>query len=414
LEPRRKLLLADDSITIQKVVNLTFVDEGFEVKTVGNGNLAIEKIEELLPDIVLADVHMPGPNGYEVCEFVKRNERFRHIPVMLLVGSFEPYDEAEARRVGADDHLTKPFQSIRQLVNRIGALLSGTASGDEPSSRNLAKSEDVQNEAYEQHEVAMAATEPLSADTLEPDALTSDLDDDAFADPSLDDAMIQATSAEDLSIDRTMGASKETTPLSSSNLDQALANRSMPTTIHTQDTLNMHPSDLEVESSQAPSASKHATDDALLDLGDDEPQLTHSKHEDEILDIWDDAPAQAEVDSSESAESPVVQYDGAVTEDITPHSEPINATVLEADTDSTPQYHVDSDAVSAEPAVDGMSSPRVGLITLDQLSPEVIDAIARRAVEQLSEKVIEQIAWEVVPELAERLIKRRLDEENKT
>jgi CheY-like chemotaxis protein len=63
-------------------------------------------LEEVAPDIVLADIFMPGLNGYEVCEHIKRNERFRHIPVMLLVGSFEPFDEAEARRVGADDYLT--------------------------------------------------------------------------------------------------------------------------------------------------------------------------------------------------------------------------------------------------------------------------------------------------------------------
>jgi DNA-binding response OmpR family regulator len=68
---------------------------------------------------------MPGKSGYEVCERIKRDKRFQHIPVMLLVGSFEPYNEAEARRVGADDVLTKPFQSIRQLVNKVGALLGG-------------------------------------------------------------------------------------------------------------------------------------------------------------------------------------------------------------------------------------------------------------------------------------------------
>src|SRR5918998_3164527 len=121
----RKMLLADDSITIQKVIDLTFADEGIQVTTVSNGEQAIQKLEEIAPDIVLADVFMPGRNGYEVCEHIKRDERFRHIPVMLLVGSFEPFDEAEARRVGADDFLTKPFQSIRQLVSKVGALLSG-------------------------------------------------------------------------------------------------------------------------------------------------------------------------------------------------------------------------------------------------------------------------------------------------
>ena len=79
----------------------------------------------LLPDVVLADVFMPQMNGYEVCEYIKQNEKLKHIPVMLLVGSFEPFDEAEARRVGADDTLTKPFQSIRRLIDKVGALVSG-------------------------------------------------------------------------------------------------------------------------------------------------------------------------------------------------------------------------------------------------------------------------------------------------
>src|SRR5918998_2722106 len=133
----RKMLLADDSITIQKVVDLTFADEGMQVTTVSNGEQAIQKLEEIAPDIVLADVFMPGRNGYEVCEYIKRDERFRHIPVMLLVGSFEPFDEAEARRVGADDYLTKPFQSIRQLVNKVTSLLGGGGGEDEATPRDL-------------------------------------------------------------------------------------------------------------------------------------------------------------------------------------------------------------------------------------------------------------------------------------
>jgi CheY-like chemotaxis protein len=120
---KRKLLLADDSITIQKVVNLTFADEGIEVIAVGNGTLAIEQLAEVAPDLVLADVHMPGLNGYEVCEQIRNTPEFADIPVMLLVGSFEPFDEAEAQRVGANDFLTKPFQSIKQLIGKVTELL---------------------------------------------------------------------------------------------------------------------------------------------------------------------------------------------------------------------------------------------------------------------------------------------------
>ncbi|HKP71051.1 MAG TPA: response regulator [Pyrinomonadaceae bacterium] len=129
---KRKLLLADDSITIQKVVNLTFADEGIDVITVGDGDAAMAKISESAPDVILADVHMPGLSGYQVCEMVKSNEATRELPVVLLVGSFEPFDENEAARVGANAFLTKPFQSIRQLVSQVSDLLQASAPAVEP------------------------------------------------------------------------------------------------------------------------------------------------------------------------------------------------------------------------------------------------------------------------------------------
>ena len=129
---RRKLLLADDSPTIQKVISLTFGDEGFEVVAVADGAEAVRALEdERPPDVLLADVCMPGPDGYELCERVKRDARLRGVPVVLLVGTFEPFNEAEARRVGADTVLTKPFQSIRDLVSKVGSLLGGESKHDE-------------------------------------------------------------------------------------------------------------------------------------------------------------------------------------------------------------------------------------------------------------------------------------------
>ncbi|MFN2596588.1 MAG: PleD family two-component system response regulator, partial [Pyrinomonadaceae bacterium] len=131
---RRKLLLADDSPTVQKVVSLTFADEGLEVVSVSTGAEALAEIEREVPDIFLADVHMPAPGGYEVCARVKRSERTRRVPVVLLVGAFEPFDQAEARRCGADEVLTKPFQSIRELVNKVGVLLGAQPEVKSPDS----------------------------------------------------------------------------------------------------------------------------------------------------------------------------------------------------------------------------------------------------------------------------------------
>jgi CheY-like chemotaxis protein len=116
------ILLADDSITIQKVVNLTFADEGIDVVAVSSGDLAERRLGEINPDLVLADIFMPGKNGYQLCEAIKQDPKFRNVPVVLLVGAFEPFDQAEARRVRADAHLTKPFES-RTLVETVRRLV---------------------------------------------------------------------------------------------------------------------------------------------------------------------------------------------------------------------------------------------------------------------------------------------------
>jgi CheY-like chemotaxis protein len=118
-----KLLLADDSITIQKVVNLTFGDQGMDVFAFSDGDSAIAQFDEIKPDVVLADIHMPGMSGYRLCELVRRNDAGRETPVLLLVGSFEPFDQQEAERVGANGHMTKPFSSIADLISTVQNLV---------------------------------------------------------------------------------------------------------------------------------------------------------------------------------------------------------------------------------------------------------------------------------------------------
>src|SRR5436305_9822887 len=118
---KRRILLADDSVTIQKVIELTFMDEDYEVRAVSNGDDAVKLLPEMKPEFVIADVHMPGANGYEVC---RRSKELRaDVPVLLLVGTFEPFDEAQARAAGADSHLKKPFDS-QELLQRVEELLA--------------------------------------------------------------------------------------------------------------------------------------------------------------------------------------------------------------------------------------------------------------------------------------------------
>jgi DNA-binding response OmpR family regulator len=117
-----KILLADDSITIQKVVELTFSKEDYEIIAVNNGEDAIKKAKEIHPDLLLVDVIMPLKNGYEVCEALRADPSFNDVPILLLAGTFETFDENEGRRVGANDFVTKPFES-QILVGKVKQLL---------------------------------------------------------------------------------------------------------------------------------------------------------------------------------------------------------------------------------------------------------------------------------------------------
>jgi CheY-like chemotaxis protein len=119
----QRLLLADDSITIQKVVELILAEEDFEIKSVNNGEEALAVISSFMPDLILADIEMPKMNGYQLCETIKRNPATSTIPVILLTGAFEPIDEELAKQVQADDFIIKPFES-QELISKINAVLT--------------------------------------------------------------------------------------------------------------------------------------------------------------------------------------------------------------------------------------------------------------------------------------------------
>jgi CheY-like chemotaxis protein len=122
----KTLLLADDSVTIQKVVGISFANEDIVLVTVDNGDDAIAKARETRPDIVLADVVMPGKSGYEVCEALKADPELAHVPVLLLTGTFEAFDEGRATAAGADGHITKPFEA-QALVDTVNGRLAQSA-----------------------------------------------------------------------------------------------------------------------------------------------------------------------------------------------------------------------------------------------------------------------------------------------
>jgi CheY-like chemotaxis protein len=116
------LLLADDSITIQKVVELTFAETEHKVVTVGSGRDLFKRLPEVKPDVVLCDVVMPDMNGYEVCQALKSDPATLHLPVVLLTGTFEPFDRDRALAAGCDAIVTKPFEA-RELINTVEDLI---------------------------------------------------------------------------------------------------------------------------------------------------------------------------------------------------------------------------------------------------------------------------------------------------
>lgn len=173
----KTILLADDSITIRKVVELTFADSGILVESVGSGREALDRFEVVRPDLVLADVVMPDPSGYDVCRAVKASSR--PVPVLLLAGAFEPFDADRARGVGADGHLMKPFES-RSLVARVEALLAAPIAAAAPPAP-----EEVEDVLDDLAGVPVSAVE--SGPPVE-EAIESLLDEPQGAEPSLSEA----------------------------------------------------------------------------------------------------------------------------------------------------------------------------------------------------------------------------------
>jgi CheY-like chemotaxis protein len=141
-----KILVADDNSNVQKTVTLALADLGIEVIAVNNGEAAVRKMADVSPDLVLADIFMPVRNGYEVCEFVKKDSRFSRVPVVLLVGAFDPLDEREAQRVGADGILKKPFVPPDPLIAMVKMLLERSM-GDRLVSVGASKSASERNNA---------------------------------------------------------------------------------------------------------------------------------------------------------------------------------------------------------------------------------------------------------------------------
>ena len=117
-----KLLLVEDSLSIQTIVETAFAREGFEIMVAGDALDGLHKAQTLRPDIVLADASMPGMDGFQLCQRIRQSAGGRHVPVVLLTSGFAAYDKAKGERAGVTTYLAKPFEPqvlldmVKQLV----------------------------------------------------------------------------------------------------------------------------------------------------------------------------------------------------------------------------------------------------------------------------------------------------------
>ncbi len=400
----KKLLLADDSITIQKVVSLTFAEEEFDVVCVGNGEIAIEKIRENPPDIVLADIFMPRKTGYEVCEFVKTNPEFSHIPVILLVGTFEPFDKAEAARVGAENHLTKPFETTT-LIQMVKDSVADTAVPAEasPPPRDLEGDRTIQIsfDELQEHLTPVPEAKPEVSDEIpvqEPEMnLPVDETEETMSEVDLapDEIILDDAPAPDMELEEVSTAGPEEDYVSEFSFAE-------------------EPADAEpvMAAPAAPLDEEPPTGEDLLDIPAIDRKVTRPTDED-ILGVFDLIDLDGIIARQRSVEEalklemapPVETRVETITE-----PEPVEA---DLPVDELPEMVDDVDEIR-EPVVpevtEEVPQPAAASVSGETvLTEDLVTRIASLVVEKLSEKVVREIAWEVVPELSELMIKQEIE-----
>lgn len=443
---RPKLLLADDSVTIRKVVELTFADEGIDVSTAGDAESAMQKFVEIQPDIVLVDIGLEGTNGYQICEMIKQDEATKHIPVLLLVGSFEPFDQDEAERAGADGFLTKPFHSIRDLVGRVSELLGleSEAETEVPNadfgSETIGSTGEIAaampNGEVETVDFADAAVRPEVADiedlyqksfsgsSFDETVEINDLDtmDDMLGDSGMDDEMIEASYA---------GGRQD------DNVGEFVSARDQPAETEQAELVAQHEVHEEPVEANAASSEPQETYEQPEEPDHAAPSEQHDVYEQPAYADQFEQPQQVK-EFDWSPESMVLE--GSPAEEVISAFEP-KFVFEEASevADDKPFDHGDLSAfgqeqVTEEFAVDAppeipasisgdpetfhqndVEAEHISVINGASTEPsaELINLIAQRVIERLSDKVIREVAQDAVPQIAEKLIREALEAESK-
>ncbi|HET9211604.1 MAG TPA: response regulator [Thermoanaerobaculia bacterium] len=391
---KRRILLADDSVTIQKVIELTFMDEDYEVRAVSNGDEAVRLLPEMKPDFVIADVHMPGANGYEVC---RRSKELRpDVPVLLLVGTFEPFDEAQARAAGADSHLKKPFDS-QELLQRVAALISARPAAAPAAAAGPTPTGVADWAAQAPPPPAAAPAAPAVPDWMSQPAQPSF---GADTEPGLGTASIPEFAAEP------SWGSFELEP------EPAPSPFAVPPAPAAPEPFDREPSFvLEPEPGYQPAAAE-----PVFSL--EESEQSYAIREDVF-----GAPSELSLDEAPQ-DRYILEEPGPVANEFnwTPEPEP-------APRAEEPVHFAEEPAAAAAPAwevpePEPVYPPAPGQPPYEpapahashpgngngRLSDDDVDRIARRVVELLGDRTVRDVAWEVIPDMAEVIIRDRLRE----
>jgi len=367
-----RLLLADDSITIQKVVAIIFANEEFELTVVDNGVAALDKAREIRPDVMLVDALMPGKTGYEVCAEIRRDPKLSSIPILLLIGAFEPPDEEKARDCGADASISKPFES-QQLIDRVKELL----------------------ELGKTRSTAPAATPPpieSSAEELWGDL--SSFDTMAAAPAGL------AAPASPAPIAPAPVAPAAPAPTFSAPKEQVTA---APAAYHEEIVEASYEDDLwgAFDLEEAPLVAAPSGFAGEADAGSQFEAEEFFSFEDESEAIEETGPA---IDLPYALDEPLVE---PFTEEMVsfaeePAAEPEPSQLYEPGSPApVPPLEPLSAPPAQTPAVEAGSKAEPATFALSE-------ADLAAAIAKISKEVIERIVWEVVPDLAEMLIKEEI------
>jgi CheY-like chemotaxis protein len=414
----KTILLADDSITIQKIVNLTFSGEGIEVVTVGNGDAAIKKVHEIDPDLVLADIFMPGKNGYEVCEYIKGQSEVQRTPVILLVGAFEPFDSNEAARVKADGHLTKPFE-IKVLISAVNSLISAAEEQEIEASLEtdmglnvetlpdtIAVDSSAEIEVGAPVVVHRAVVSESAGSELQPALASSTITSAFFAGELLAPEGPVVDVGEDAKQDTELEASErvpvivpegEQTPMRASFIG-----------LEDLDPLGLYASE------------------PITTFGPEKTATAPSDSKELVVDIWEprsSSPGQIELLPEAAMHGPQVPAGSpTVTVQEPAHVEcavkagsptPINLAGRNVAVFTPPESSALSSPLPFERGSIALTENRMQqkkpAVSTQADSAELVDIIVQRVMEKLSREVIEKVAWEVVPDLAEIIIKEQVE-----